>query len=107
MEVQRGSVIRPRSHSKLVRTRTHISHSLPTFLHKPPCDCPGLLPASTKEEIRIESDLRAVSNLWICWVDFGMVTGLVGYSLTSVLLSLSGLMCTESFSFTGSALLGV
>lgn len=34
-----------------------------------------------------------------------MVTGLVGCALTSLLLRLSGLVCTEFFGFAGGALL--
>lgn len=59
-----------RSHSKLVAKpgREPVSlHSLPTLI--PPsqtcCDYSGLLPTSTEVGVRIESDLRAVSNLWM------------------------------------------
>lgn len=84
MEAQRGSVICPRSHSKLVAKPgpepVSLTPSLLSFLlHKPACDCPGLLPTSTKEEAGLESDLSIVSNLCDgCWVVSGMVTCLFG-----------------------------
>lgn len=70
MEVQRGSVICPRPHSKLVakpglEAMSFVPCLLSFCLHKFAYHSPHLLPASTRDEVRRESDLRAVSNLWM------------------------------------------